>query len=351
MIRRPFLLFASISLLASCSTLSEALYPSSEPKETDSVTREKKRQKVVSSQFEWAVQNYEAGEYDLAIPQFRKLKSMGPNVPGYELVPYYLGMSLFQAKQFPEARLELENFLKSEPNSSESQEARVALLSIYEQTREWDKVLGLAAETDKLTLFQDKRAFLKLVWAQALQAKGEFKGAKAVLKDAAQYLDGHSAKRGNGPDLDKDLWGRFYYTTFILKLEDCRTSPKEIGNGKSKRRLYLPWLESSVDCYRYSLDQIERDLSESGWLTPAFAELEKSIRSFGDQIQSYINQEKGRLETRRGLEGQARQNLYRLLSKTEDTIKIFKNQGLETEPLEALRKRIDLLLVSLARPS
>jgi hypothetical protein len=344
-------LLLAMSVLASCSSLSEVLYPPSEPKEGDSVTREKKRQKVVSSQFEWAVQNYEAGEYDLAIPQFRKLKSLGPTVTGFELVPYYLGMSLYQSKQFPEATAELESFLKSESNASESQEARVALLSIYEKTRQWDRVLGLAAETDKLTLFQDKRAFLKLVWAQALQAKGEIKGAKAVLKDAAQYLDGHSAKRSTGPDLDKDLWGRFYYTTFLLKAEDCRTVPKEIGSGKTKKRLYQPWLESSVDCYRYSLDQITRDLGESGWSAQALAELERSIVAFGEKIQSYLNLEKGRLETRRALEGQARQNLYRLLSKTEDTIKFFKNQGLEAAPLESLRKRIDLLLVSLARPS
>lgn len=349
--RSPILLAAGLALLSSCSTLSEALYPPSEPKETDSITREKKRQKVVSSQFEWAVQNYEAGEYQLAIPQLRKLKSMGPNVPGFELVPYYLGMSLYQAKQFPEATAELESFLRSDPTLAEGQEARVALLSIYEKTRQWDRLLGLAAETDKLTLFQDKRAFLKLVWAQALQAKGEAKGAKAVLKDAAQYLDGHSAKRSNGPDLDKDLWGRYYYTTALLNGEDCKTSPKEIGSGKNRKRLYLPWLESTVDCYRLSLDQVSRDLAESVWSPSAFAELSRSIGSFGEKIQGYLSQEKGRLEVRRALEGQARQNLYRLLSKTEDTIKIFKNQGLETEPLEEIRKRIDLLLVSLARPS
>lgn len=349
--RRLLILTAGFSLLASCSTLSETLYPSSEPKEADSVTREKKRQKVVSSQFEWAVQNYEAGEYDLAIPQFRKLKGLGPNVPGYELVPYYLGMSLFQAKQFPEATVELEAFLKSEANLSESQEARVALLSIYEKTRQWDRVLGLAAETDRLTLFQDKRAFLKLVWARALQEKGEIKGAKAVLKDASQYLDGHSAKRSNSPDLDKDLWGRYYYTTFLLSLEDCRVSPKEIGAGKAKKRLYQPWLESTVDCYRRTLDQITRNLSESGWTPLSIAELDRAVGSFGENIQSYITQEKNRLSVRRALEGLARQNLYRLLSKTEESINFFKNQGLEEDQLELLRKRIDLLLVSLARPS
>jgi tetratricopeptide (TPR) repeat protein len=351
MVSRTILLIAGLGLLASCSSLSENLYPSSEPKESDSATREKKRQKVVSSQFEWAVQNYEAGEYQLAITQFRKLKSMGPSVPGFELVPFYLGMSLYQTQQFPEATAELENFLKSESNVSESQDARVALLSIYEKTRQWDRLLGLAAETDKLTLFQDKRAFLKLVWAQALQAKGEYKGAKAVLKDAAQYLDGHSAKRSNGPDLDKDLWGRYHYTNFLLSTEDCRRSPKEVGSGKGKKRLYQPWLESTVDCYRYSLDQIARELGESGWSPLAFAELERSIGSFGENIQNFMKLEKARLENRRALEGLARQNLYRLLSKTEDTIKIFKNQGLDPTPLDSIRKRIDLLLVSLARPS
>jgi tetratricopeptide (TPR) repeat protein len=298
------------------------------------------------------VQNYEAGEYDLAIPQFRKLKAEGPSLPGYELVPYYLGMSLFQRKEFPEATSELESFLKSEANLSESQEARIALLSIFEQTRQWDRLLGLAAETDKLTLFQDKRAFLKLVWARALKEKGETKGAKAVLKDASQYLDGHSAKRSNGgPDLDRDLWGRYYYTSFLLESEDCRTTPKEIGSGKTKKRLYQPWLESSVDCYRRALDHIAKDLGESSWSPLALAELERSLAVFGESIQAYLRREKANLSARRTLESLARQNLYRLLSKIEEIKKFFENQGLETEPLELIRKRIDLLLVSLARPS
>src|SRR5690606_19366986 len=81
--------------LPSCASLSEVFFSPSEPKEAESVTREKKRSRVISSQFEWAVQNYEAGDYDKAIRQFRQLETLGPSLESFELIPFYLGMSHF----------------------------------------------------------------------------------------------------------------------------------------------------------------------------------------------------------------------------------------------------------------
>src|SRR5690606_38306904 len=106
---------------------------------------------------------------------------------------------------------------------------------------------------------------------------------------------------------------RYHYTTFLLEMTGCHTSPKEIGSGKARKRLYQPWLESSVDCFRRGIAQIEKNLSESGWSLLALAELNRRIEAFGGRVESYLVQEKKNLTARRGLEGLARQNFYRLL--------------------------------------
>jgi tetratricopeptide (TPR) repeat protein len=345
----------SLPTLSSCTTVSETFYnPPPPTTAAESVTREKIRARGVSSQFEWAVQNYEAGNYDRAISQFRSLMARGSTVPSFELIPFYLGMSLFQKGDYHDAIPYLESFLKSATERREGQEARIALLSIFERLGRWESVLGMAAETDKLSLFQDHRAFLKLVWARALQEKGEARGARAVLKDASQYLDGYGAGKSRGPSLDGDLWGRFHFTSLLVEISRCAsTSPKEIGSGNSRRRLYEPWLDATVDCYRQAVDKLVQDLlrRESPWSEAAVLRLDGSLEALGQKLQGYLKQEVGRLERRRALEGLSRRQLYRLLGKLDESEKSLKNQTIIERPLSPLRKRIDLLLVSLSATS
>jgi TolA-binding protein len=131
------------------------------------------RARSLSDQFQWAVQDYEAGKYTEAAEKFRRLEASGAETPEFDLVPFYLGMCYYRGGQYAPATDRLRAFLKGERNGEMAQDARLALLTIYERTQRWDDLLGLAAETDPLPLFQDNRAFLKLLWARALEAKGE----------------------------------------------------------------------------------------------------------------------------------------------------------------------------------
>lgn len=336
------------SMLSSCAAMSDFFYSPPPGKESEAP------KKKVSGEFEWAVQNYEAGNYEKAIPQFRRLQSHGADVENFELVRFYLGMSYFQLKKDAEATQDLEGFLQLRTAHRQGQEARLALLAIYERAALWDKILGLAAETDALTLFQDNRAYLKLVWARALQEKNETKGARAVLKDASQYLDGQAAGKTNGPDRDRDLWGRYHYTSLMIDLKECNANePKEIGAAKKKKRLYAPWMESTVDCFRRSVQLLSSDLlkPESAWAPFGLELLSKEIAALGQKTKGFLRQESGSLAFKRSVEILARQNYYRLLGTIDEQSKTLKIQGINEPYFDQIRKQVDLLLVSLSIPS
>ena len=294
-------------------------------------------------------------KYLEAIEQFQRLRQVGAENPSYSEVPYYLGMSYFRSGAYGEAKVNLQEYLRGTPTGSEAQEARLALLSVYERTQAWEPLLGLAAEADKLTLFQNNRAFLKLLWARALAAKGEIKGARSVLEDAAQYLIGDPSQAARTPEPDLDLWGRFHFTQLLLQIHECAAGgPKEFPEGKkSVRRLYPPWLEATTDCYRRALSFTEKELlaRESSWGKPATQEIARAIEAFGQRIQGYYQAESNRLERQRVLQNSSRSQLYRLLGALDETLNNLKVQGLSSTTLEGARKRLDLLLLSLARPS
>jgi tetratricopeptide (TPR) repeat protein len=322
---------------------------------------------AVWTRFEWGVQNYEAGDYQKAIAGFESLRKEGPAVPDYDLLPYYLGMSHYHLGQYPDAARELEAFLRAGASRQEAQDARLTLLLTYEKLGRWDDATALAVETDKLTLFQYNRALLKLVWAHALRERGELLGAKAALDEAEPYLDKVSTEDGGQPlyaDADQDLWGRYHYTSVLVEEMECgRLTPKEIGvaakpgkKGRKARplkRLYAPWLEAVTDCQRKAIAHASQEIfsHDSPWAPKAEAALTQGIEAFGERVRDYLRQESAALEKHRALEKTARENFYRLLSSVEDQIKIFKNRGLNSESLEAIRKKIDPLIVSLSHPS
>jgi len=312
------------------------------------------RARALADKFQWAVQDYEAGKYTEAADKFRSLSAAGAENPEFDLVPFYLGMCYYQAGQYAPATDRLRYFLRGERNGEMAQDARLALLTIYEREQRWDELLGLAAETDPLPLFQDNRAFLKLLWARALEAKGERKGAAKVLGEAEQYLAGDPSAAARSPDPDRDLWGRFHYLKLLLRLNECASSePRAVGGKKGSQRLYPAWADASVDCLRGSLTFLEKELllRDSTWGKAGTLAFVKGTENFGDRLKSYFAQEKSRLVQQRILQGASRTNLYRLQSALDESASRLRSQGLSTNSLDALRKRIDLLLLSLSSPA
>jgi tetratricopeptide (TPR) repeat protein len=320
-----------------------------------SPTRERSSNRLRISQFEWAVQSFEAGDYSLAVKQFRQIEKSGAKVTDYDLVPFYLGMSYFNMGANREGAAYLEKFLQIGQARQESQDARMALLLIYERLTEWPKALGLAAEAEHLTLFQNNRALLKLIWARALIQSGEVLGAKSQLKDATQYLDLTSGEdRTVLSEAERDVWGRYHFTSLLIRENECSALvPQRTGTAKRGKTLYTNWLEGSTDCLRQAINEASSELflKESSWSAPAAASLERNVENLATKIRAYLASEGRVLATKRALQHSAEGQLYRLISELDKNIKVFKDRELDAQYLEQIRKRIDLLLVSLSRPS
>lgn len=349
------LALAVVAVLPACSIFNGT--PESDlGKETvSSPTRERSYNRIRANQFEWAVQSYEAGDYPRAISQFRQLEKAGPSVADFDLIPYYLGMSYFNSSNNREAARYLEKFLQMGKARRESQDARMALLLIYERLSDWPKLLGLAAETENVTLFQNNRALLKLLWARALIENNETMGAKGQLKDATQYLDLTSGEdRSILKEAERDVWGRYYYTSLLVSERECLAmNPQKIAAGKGSKTLYANWLEGSVECLRTAITLASNEVfsRESIWSPQASNSLNRNIDGLATKLRRYLAAEGKSLKNRQALERAAQGQLYRLLTELDKHIKSFKNRDVNSAPLELIRKRVDLLLVSLSRPS
>jgi hypothetical protein len=342
--------------LSACSLFSSPTGSagSAEQGQASSPTRKRTRSRALLSQFEWAVQSYEAGDYLRAVRQFRELRKAGASLEDFELVPFYLGMSYFQLGKNTEAAASLERFIQSGSGRHEAQDARMALLLIYERQANWSKLLGLAAEADHQTLFQNNRALLKLLWARALIETGEYLGAKSQLKDATQYLDFAAGRdRSVLAESERDIWGRYHYTSLLVREHECDMHPKAVGSSKKPKYLYGNWLEGNIDCVQQTLNDAVNELMlrESPWSGAAAAVLQREIDSLASKITAAMTREQKSLNARSALEKVARRQLYRIMTELEKSIKIFKEREVSPQPLEQLRKRIDLLIVSLSRPS
>lgn len=353
-------IFFLFFFLAGCSVSGTAPDSPQAPtgSEVASPTRLRARNHAQWGKFEWAVQDYEAGDYKGAVSQFLKLDA-GPQQQDFDLIPFYLGMSYFRLGNYKEAALRLEKFLITGKERQEGQDARITLVLAYEHLKDWNKVLGLAAESDKLTLFQNNQALLKLVWARALLESGELQGARAELKEASQFLDqgpvsDQNWNQGVNFESERDLWGRFYFTSLLIQERECNaTEPKQVKSGKAIKTLYPLWLEAASDCYRASVRDASLELfrRDSSWSNSGEDIVTRGIDSFGKKIRAYLQKESKALNARRALEKSAREYLYRILNAVDENMKVFKEQQLSTQHLESIRKRIDLLLVSLANPS
>lgn len=311
------------------------------------------------SQYEWAVQHFEAGQYDKALISFQELSKDGAVVGAFQNIPYYLGMCYFREDRLPEAESEFEFFLASHPEPLFTQDGGMHLLLIFEKEKAWDKLVALAAEFDKTNLYQNNHILLKLLWGNALLEQGELLGARQTLTDALSLLNNQPSLEYE-PEMSRensnsDLWGRYYFTSLKAKLLGCeRLSPKEIQTAKKKsEKLYGEWIEASTSCYQDTEKMLLENFlkSQSSWLASAFSVYSASLDIYGPKLAKMFFQDETHLQAQRDLTAKARQSFYELLHFTEEASKEYENQPLAMQHLNGLQKQFDRLIYSLALPS
>jgi len=342
------ILFLTFFSLSSCSSLHAFLWDKEKPAAFSTEKKVGAKKRISSNQFAWAVQNFEAGRYEKSLRLFLKLKAQGPQLEDFELISFYLGMSHFRLNELALAQKNLEFFIQQRLDLHQTQVAKLTLLSIFESEKKWNKILGLAAEMNTLSLFQDSRAYLKLSWARALRENKEHRSALLMLKEARDYLDVTDVSQLRPSQPDQDLWGKYHSTELLLALDECGAlEPKIVG----KESRLETWVDASADCLRRSFSLFSENLvsNDSPWITFAEENYLSSLNSFFVRYQGL--EKKQSLTRRRKLDPLMKSSLYRLHSEMETQKARLKDRSLSLDPIERIRKRIDSLLISLSQPS
>ena len=308
-----------------------------------------------SSQFEWAVQYYEAGQYEKALPSFLKLSEKGAEEESFQLVPFYLGMTYYRLRNWAKASEFLEAFNRVKTEGAVSKESRVALMVCYENQQKWQQATALASEIDTMNLYQDNQFLVKLIWARALSEQGEILGAKTILKDTFQQMS--NFPMSENPDLlqqdtESDLWGRYYFVSILINEKECESiQPKEI-KGKKPKFLFDNWFEAENECVKRALKEGSLDLfrSDKAFSHPAAALIEKALESYAAKSNQFAAKQ-ANIEAKRQIANNARQHFYQVMGYVDELQKNLKIQELESPHLKQIRTRIDYLILSISSPS
>ncbi|MCO5143066.1 MAG: hypothetical protein M9962_08255 [Oligoflexia bacterium] len=348
-----FVSLALTSFFASCSPLPTVIDAEQPTTKDYSRTKEKAYQKSLSTQFEWAIQYYESGDYERAIQQLNKLEPRGSQLKNYQEIFFYQGMTYFYLNNYPASEASLLNYLKQVNSGTHSIEAKLTLLKVYESTKQWDKILGQVAELRKTQLYHDNKALLLLIWTRSLLETNEINGAKQLLSESEQTVQQFPPKSNTYAAIGKnqDLWGRFYFTKLMLNKKLCNQEPKRT-NDKTKAWLFDNWLEGESECLKNGLNILTQIYElDSQWQNESTEMWKSSLEAFFLKISNYRLKNKLGLNERRKLTTAARKSLYLLSSECDKIAKTIEFQNVNSQPLKQIQKRIETLLLSLSSPT
>ncbi len=306
----------------------------------------------INTNYEWAVQYYEAGQYEKALVELRKISAEGPAVEHYELVDFFTGMSFFHLGRSNEAIPKLQAFLARAPKAFEAQEARMTLLRCFELKSDWPRLVSLAAESDNETLYFENRVLLKLLWAEALQGLSEYKGAEKILDEANTLLSNTPPDFNSGVDnydLRRELRGRYRSAYLTGRARECdRKVPR-----KKRVTLLGQWAEGYGECligaskeyFRYSHELSLR------WMEKSQESLIGSWRDWLKEAEAQLKEKHSTLKIARQVDSQVHRSFSRLFQLLQDERKSFQNQQDKDGLLKKLSQDLESLLSQKLVPS
>lgn len=132
------------------------------------------------SNFQWALQAFEAGHYQDALERFDDIAEDGHTS---ELIPYYQGRALYYLGRHKEAVERLTLFVTRNPKSLQAREARLTILVAQNTLRDWERSTVLAAEALQDEAYIGNKILIRLLWGEALIERGELTGARKVIHE------------------------------------------------------------------------------------------------------------------------------------------------------------------------
>ncbi len=150
-----------------------------------------------SDDFSYALKLYNEGFYDIAAQQFGLFLNRYPNSDRMPDAQYYKAQSLYQLKDFENARIEFQSLAVSYPDNKRAPEAWLKVGECYEKQGKWDDA-ARSYETVKILYASDPNAPEALIDAARINFRqGKLVKAEQILRDFLdRYPESPSFPRG-----------------------------------------------------------------------------------------------------------------------------------------------------------
>jgi tetratricopeptide (TPR) repeat protein len=241
------------------------------------------------SDYQWAMQSYESGRYAEALKRFNQVKDDEgiAFAHGAELL-YSRARCLYQLEKWNEAESEFLRFIERYSDSPSARDARMYLLLIYNQQRNWPKSTSLAAEASARESFSGNRILIKLLWTEALAEQREIVGARSALAEAKEMLaaipDGSLMGEVYGESRDS-LADRAKWLEAHVEIRNCSTiTPPNPEKGRPGLKAAEAWMSRLGQCWREATDQAMKVLPEINprWRRALALSLENGFESLAE---------------------------------------------------------------------
>lgn len=211
-----------------------------------------------STNFQWALQSFEAGQYEDALERFSDIAQDGAQNENFDLAVYYQGRSLYLLNRYHESTERLRSYIDHNPRGAHAQDARLTLLLAYNILRDWKNSTVVAAEAIQGESYIGNKILIRLLWAEALIEIGELTGAHKALRETKEMFQGIPEGSLMGDVLTESkstLSERGLWLESHLQLRSCEMlKPPAKSNAKNKNRLLTEWYSKRGLCLKQAFD-------------------------------------------------------------------------------------------------
>ena len=239
------------------------------------------------------------GEYERAVRVHEHLLSRG-DLPQLDRnrAQHALAMDYLKAGLLDRAELALQKL----EGTSYEEEARLALLSIYERSRDWQHATEIASKLNSTghASFNSRQAHYLCEQADAFSAKGDSDSAARLLQQAAVIAPASSRPRLELAGLHQQLWQSHDAFAALLQLEKDAPQSMPLAAG------LLVKIASQSDLREPVLDMLTAHYKNAPSIDvmDAIAKLETTANKAQDCYATHLEQEASLVAASRWIVGQ-----------------------------------------------
>ena len=214
-------------------------------------TKQNSKQASNAASYEWAMQAFEAGDYQRALANLESFEKSAGAASFLERTQFYRAVALSKLGRSAEAEALFKDYLSRYANGLHAEESRLRLLELLSMRRVWEDVVVLAAEIKNSSARPGYQIFALALWTEALLEKSEWAGAASTLAEAkklvTQIPQGSLVGNAVG-ETKEELDSRLQWLESKLNLGACRA---QLAPPKSAQKALPPlqkWFRQRAQC-------------------------------------------------------------------------------------------------------